>query len=148
MKIENRESKSIKQMSKKIVETNIGDDYDHEDEIELDSERELLRNIHNGFKRVGPQAQFEQFFNCHICSFQFKSKDILDKHVKKHEDSKRQCNKCLKTFNNDNDLDFHITYEHKKTQWNCMQCSFQAENKDNLKNHINFKHTSEKDRKC
>ena len=148
MKIENKELISIKQINKKTTKRNTGDNYDHEDEIELDSERELLKGKQNGFKRVGPQSQSEQSFNCHVCSFQFKNRDILDKHIKQHEDQKKQCIKCGKAFKSDNDLEFHRTYEHRETQWNCMQCSFQAENKDNLKNHINFKHTSEKDRKC
>ena len=48
------------------------------------------------------------------------------------------------TFKNNNDLEFHITYEHTElTQWNCMSCSYQSNNKDSLKNHMHFKHTLE-----
>ena len=89
LKIENKELISIKQINKKSTKRNTGDNYDHEDEIELDSERELLKGKQNGFKRVGPQSQSEQFFNCHVCSFQFKNRDFLDKHIRQHEDQKK-----------------------------------------------------------
>ena len=50
-------------------------------------------------------------------------------------------------FKNNNDLEFHITYEHTEvTQWNCMSCSYQSNNKDSLKNYMNFKHTKESEK--
>ena len=121
-----------------------GDNYDKEDEIELDSERDLIRGKQQGFRRVGPQVQSEKSLNCTKCGFQFKTRDSLERHIKQHEDLRIRCNKCGDTFKNNTDLEFHTTYEHRESvQWNCNECSYQSNNKDSLKNHMNFKHTIE-----
>ena len=144
IKIENKELKTIRKSRNPATKEFLGDNYDEEDEIELDSERELLQSKQRGFRRAGPQVQSHPVFSCHVCGFQFTDQSNLDTHLKKHNDSTKVCNKCGKSFKNEVDLDFHKIYEHSEiSQWNCMQCSFQANSKDLLKTHINFKHTKD-----
>ena len=86
-------------------------------------------------------------FPCQICGFKLKDQTSLDIHIKRHQDIRRKCKECGETFKMDKDLEFHITYEHRKiTQYNCMNCSFQATSKDQLQTHMNFKHTKEAER--
>ena len=123
------------------------DNYDKEDEIELDSEKELLKRKQGGVRRSGPQVQSIQIFTCPKCGFELKDKESFEKHVKQHKNFGKSCHKCGETFKNNTDLEFHQLYEHtEQTQWNCIKCSFQGSDRDNLKNHMNFKHTKENDR--
>ena len=148
VKTENKELKSMNKMNKSsAAEQSPRDIYDKEDEIELDSEKELLLGKQNGFRREGPQVQSVQFFPCQVCGSKLKDLPQLNIHLKIHEIPIKRCNKCGKTYDNENDFEFHTTYEHKDlSQWNCMNCDFQANSRDNLKNHINFKHTKDTDK--
>ena len=144
IKIENKELKSLRRGDLSVKRITTGDNYDKEDEIELDSERDLIRGKQQGFRRVSPQVQSEKSLNCTKCGFQFKTRDSFERHIKQHEDLIKRCNKCGDTLKNNTDLEFHTTYEHRESvQWNCNECSYQSNNKDSLKNHINFKHTIE-----
>ena len=147
LKVENKEFKTIRTLSGPTAKNSPGDTYDKEDEIELDSEKELLAGKHKGFRRVGPQVQPEKLVTCLVCGFKLKDQANLDRHLKKHEDSRKICSKCGETFSNEVDFDFHNLYEHTELfQWNCMKCAFQANSRDHLKTHINFKHTKETDK--
>ena len=148
VKTENKELKSMNKMNKSsAAEQSPRDIYDKEDEIELDSEKELLLGKQSGFRREGPQVQSVQFFPCQVCGSKLKDLPQLNIHLKIHDKPIKRCNKCGKTYDNENDFEFHTTYEHKDlSQWNCMNCDFQANSRDNLKNHINFKHTKDTDK--
>ena len=147
VKTENKELKTIKKIQKTTAKSSQGDIYDKEDESELESEKELLKGKQRGFRREGPQVQSVQIFSCDVCGVQLKDKTQLDIHSKCHENIIKKCMKCPETFKNENDFDFHATYEHREmSQWNCMNCAFQANSRDNLKNHINFKHTKDSDK--
>ena len=47
VKIINKELKSIKDVDHASIKTTPGDNYDHEDEVELDSERTILKGKHS-----------------------------------------------------------------------------------------------------
>ena len=147
VKIENKELRTIKKGNSSVSRTYLGDSYDEKDETELDSEKELIKGKHSGFRRDGPQVQSVQLYQCQICQFKLKDQTTLDMHLKRHNDIRNRCKECGETFKTESDLEFHTTYEHRNnSQYNCMSCSFQASSKDQLKTHMNFKHTKEADK--
>ena len=142
--VEHKELSVLKTVKKTQIMKSPGDKYDQEDVIKLDSEKEILNGKRSGFRRDGPQVQSTPINICPECQKILRDKVKFQEHMKQHDALKIKCRICTKTFNNDNDLNFHTIYEHKvQSQWNCMDCSFQTDNKELLRNHVTFKHTRE-----
>ena len=90
VKTENKELKSMKKIKSSAAKQSPRDHYDKEEEIELDSEKELLLGKQSGFRREGPQVQSVQSFPCHVCGSKLKDLPqlnidlkILEKSIKK-----------------------------------------------------------------
>ena len=147
LKIVNKELSSLKKTKKAYIPKSPGDDYDQLDEVELDSEKELIRAKQSGFRRSSPMNQATQMFTCTECNSTLKDKISLEEHLKNHKKSQLKCPMCEKLFKEEGDLKFHRTYEHmERSQWNCMDCSFQSHNKELLKNHVNIRHTKDSEK--
>ena len=84
IKIENKELKTQRRSNKVAMKKTPGDKYDIEDEVELDSEREIFNSKHTGFRRNGPQVQPTQIFKCPKCAYSLKDNTSLEKHLETH----------------------------------------------------------------
>ena len=142
IKIENKELKVQRRGNKTNIQKSPGDKYDVDDEVELDSEREILKGKQSGFRRNGPQLQPTQIFKCPKCDNSLKDKIALEKHLESHKTIEIKCKTCGERFDKESDLEFHSIYEHVNIyQWNCMKCPFQTNEKMSLKKHFDIKHT-------
>ena len=91
VKIVNKELKSIKRPSPTKIRKSSRDDYDEEDEIELDSERVILKGKNSGYRRSGPQTEAAKKMKCQECEYEVKDKVSLEKHMQNHRDHAIKC---------------------------------------------------------
>ncbi|CAK1587581.1 unnamed protein product [Parnassius mnemosyne] len=84
----------------------------------------------------------EKSFACEICGFKVFSKDLLRRHMVKHDDARPfQCEYCKKSFQRKKTLDFHRRIHTNDRRYACTQCDKAFVQVTSLKLHCRVHHS-------
>ena len=89
--------------------------------------------------------QIEKTFECKQCTKTFKSKNLLERHVKRVHDKtgeKIECSKCDKTFTAVEYLRKHMKIHQFGRQYLCSQCGLAYTYSNHLKRHVDKAHSN------
>ncbi|XP_077191805.1 transcriptional repressor CTCFL isoform X2 [Paroedura picta] len=91
----------------------------------------------------------EMLHRCGFCSFTSFSLSSLNRHMKKHSDSKpHMCHICLKAFRTISLLRNHVNTHTGTKPYKCSECEMAFVTSGELSRHRRYKHTLEKPFKC
>lgn len=102
----------------------------------------LNRKLRCHVKSKHGRPNNENIRKCPYCSYETKSESELEKHVRKHNESKQfECQICNKKLRTEMSLKCHIKYLHLHDDVNdfrCAQCPFQTKYKRSFLRHLNI----------
>nr|XP_026489348.1 zinc finger protein 729-like isoform X2 [Vanessa tameamea] len=85
----------------------------------------------------------EKSITCEICGFKVFSKDLLKRHMVKHDDSRPfQCEICKKAFQRKKTLDFHRRIHTNDRRYVCKDCGKAFVQVTSLKLHLRVHHNN------
>ena len=88
---------------------------------------------------VHMKEKHERTYTCNICNFIAKSVTSIEKHKEEAHSTQHNCMKCKRTFLNENILANHIkTHERsaRLEEFNCNSCDFPNTKRKALKDHL------------
>ncbi|XP_071447444.1 zinc finger protein ZFP2-like [Hetaerina americana] len=112
--------------------------------LEVFAQKDLLKD-HLSHMHINKVLQFR----CDVCSEVFEGKDDLSRHIKLVHvlEKKYQCNICLKNFNNQRPLKFHMSTHTGQWHFQCEFCLKGFAGKKLLQMHMST-HTGERPYRC